>query len=207
MRYAILAGVLVLLVSIGFSMEMGMHGEVTGPMGNMSVNMSVNETHGEHRAEVEVNHTENGTEVVVQKTITTKHGTVIINKVIEMMRNRENRTFVFKMMNNNSIPTKERVMIRSMVLNMIKENSTIRKELRFNKTMLMQFVPKYKHVIEKAKVENVTVKEEGNSTVVIIKIREHKRLLGLIPVEVPEEIITNETTSEIKHPWWAIFAI
>ncbi len=144
-------------------------------------------------------------ETKIEKKVENKH--INIETIMNMIREKENRKYVFYLLKNSTINNQTKIMIKKQIILTAKESEQFRKQLISNKTLLIEFIPKYKPLIEKAKVENITVEVKGNQTMMKIKIKEHKKLFGILPVEIPEEIITNETTAKLKRPWWSIFVI
>ncbi len=210
MKSAIIALIAISMFAVGFGFmgHMGMNGhmEVNGSHVNGTVNVTNGTMHGHgnvNGAEVTVNASKNETVVIISHQ--TPHGTM--NKILTMLRNKENRTYVFHMLMNKTVNEKTRIMVKKQIINMIKENSEFRKQIIMNKTLLIQLIPKYKQDVERGVVKNITVKTQGNQTEMEVKVIVHKKILGFIPVNIEEEIVTNEKTAKIKRPWWAIFAI
>ncbi len=188
MRNAVIAlGIALLIFSVAFSMN---HGNTNGSMvimpapGNSSANVSINKT-------------ENGTMINISTKHHTTEITVTPEKVINMIKNQENRSYIFKLLTNATVQNQTKEMIKN----------TIREQLMTNKSLLTQMIPKYKEIIQKGEVKNVSVMNMGNQTKIVVKVQEEKKLFGFIPVTIDEEIIANQTNAEVKQPWWAIFAI
>lgn len=200
MKNVIIAlGLALLVFSVAFSVNTsaGAIENYYKEHGNTNGSMVIMPAPGNYSANVSINKTENGTVI----NISTKHHTTEIvvtpEKVMNMIKNEENRSYIFKLLTNATVQNQTKEMIKN----------TIREQLMTNKSLLTQMIPKYKEIIQKGEVKNVSVMNMGNQTKIVVKVQEEKKLFGFIPVTVDEEIIANQTSAEIKQPWWAIFAI
>ena len=168
---------------------------------------------------ITMNKTENG----FTRTITTPRGIIVIQKtngtiqitvnntrignLIQVIKNKEKRAYIFHILHNTHLNSTIKREIRERIITAMR-NSTLRKEILQNKTLLMEIIhPRVKPIIETGIIKNTTIIENGNSTMISMKVVVHKKLFGFIPVNIDENVITNDTYYKIKRPWWSIFAI
>ncbi len=219
MKYVIPLLIIGLVISTGFSIDHPfdhMNKSINNTMNQMNntMNQVMNQTH--HRIQ---NQTQRHGEI--NKTIITPMGSITIikqngtmsitinntniGKIINIIKNRENRTFIFRLLQSKNINKTLKKEIKIKILKSIKGNITLEREILMNKTILEQFVhPHIKPIVEKAVIKNVTI---INNSTIKMKIIVQKKIFGIFPVNMSEEIITNDTYYQEKKPWWSIFAI
>ena len=173
--------------------------------GNATIIM--NKTKGEFNKTII---TPSGVTINIQKTNGTIQITVNstrIGNIIQIIKNREKRAFVFKLLKNKTLNQSIKKEIKEKIIHAMR-NATIRKEIIQNKTLLKEIVhPKIKPIIETGIIKNTTIVKSGNSTLISMKVIVHKKIFGFFPVNMKEDILTNDTYYKVKKPWWAIFAI
>ena len=94
---------------------------------------------------------------------------------------------------------------RRELLSRVKNDEELRKRL-MNKTVIREFLPeKLKERIENLKVQDLSVSDD-NETVRLRVVRK-ARLLGLIPVNLREEVINNVNETRVRRPFWAFLVV
>ena len=216
----------ILLIGVSFGF-MGQSGHL---MNNITVNNSMNSTIMNNTNHSIINNTKGNATVLINKTesgftknITTPNGIITVQKtnnsiqitinntkienIIQMIKNRGKRAIIIHLLKNENVNNSVKKQVREKIINAMK-NSTLRKEILQNKTILKEIVhPRVKSIIDTGIIKNTTIIKNGNSTLISMKVVVHKKILGLFPVNIDEKVLTNDTYYKIKRPWWAIFAI